>query len=795
MAALMQDNGLGGRDFKDELAIAAEKSVTPGVPDVPYIQYALDALTRRRDDSWGAYPRHESSESGESYPRAHHLVPNATPALFHQPHVSEPVPESNRISEPSPVILRPERGPDRAQPPRPTTSAVPQQYTPDLAPSPLSEWNEVPAPSPGSLPFAYQPSDVSRVRNRPEPAFAPERHRYDREAPALRPRSSASGSVVNFPRDVEHWQAEPSAPSHAEVDPEKSGSSPPLTFKPWILRDHSLLLLMVLCLLMTAALIFCAVYSVGRNGFMAYGGTMYGGDYFLFRFLPQLLGAVILVYAQGVITASFRVLPFSMMASEDVRERRDAVLLPLYPKSFLWPQLAGPWNVWIPMLNVWLLNFTIPLLCCLFTVKLVDGTWTWATVQGVVWTLVALYLSLLSALVIMFVYWHGRQSGMLEGWDLRTLADIIQVSAQSNSLRQYRGTETYSSRKQFKSWLRDNVEKLGFWSSNEAPGLPVWYSIGVPSHEEKVSFQTTGGQMWDRLRETSAESPTRRLEADSPEMRFQYLPWCFRSGQISLFFVTAFVLFIALIAVSFNHATDVRHGFVPGLGSAPTEGVFSPANFLYSFLPSLIGMILYLAFQSLDLTLRILMPWGALSQPEGSSAESSLLVDYAACCLPWGATSAAMRNKHWRVATTSFLTPFFIMLPIVGGGLFIALTPPSRIVRMYPNLAAFAVVLFMLALYLIGLAALVPRRDPFRLPHAVTCLAEILSFCSNEELRADPAFNYPRGPGELRARLDAGQGQGRWTFGWGHPSHHERLGIKRYSKYTVSPRSLRNYER
>lgn len=553
---------------------------------------------------------------------------------------------------------------------------------------------------------------------------------------------------------------------------------------------------MVLCLLMTAALIFCAVYSVGRNGFMPYGGTMYGGDYFLFRVLPQLLGAVILLYAQCVITASFRVLPFSMMASDDVRERQDAVLLPLYPKSFLWPQLVGPWNVWIPMLNVWLLNFTIPLLCSLFTVKLVDGAWTWATVQGVVWTLVALYLSLLSALVIIFVYWHGRQSGMLPGWDIRTLADIIQISAQSNSLRQYRGTETYSSRKQFKSWLRDNVEKLGFWSSNEAPELPVWYSIGVPSHEEKVAFQTTGGQMWERLREASAGSPTRRLEADSADVRYQYLPWCFRSGQVSFFVATAFVLLIALIAVSFNHATDVRYGFVPGLSAAPTAGVFSPANFLYSFLPSLIGMILFLAFQSLDLTLRILTPWGELSQPEGSRAESSLLVDYAACCLPWGATCTALRNRHWRVAATSFLSPLFVLLPALGGGLFIALTPPSRIVRMYPNVAAFAVVLVLLVLYLLCLAALAPRRDQFRLPHAVTCLAEILSFCSGEELRADPAFNYPRGPGELRARLDAGQGRGRWAFGWGRAADNERLGVRRVSsKYTVSPRSLRNYER
>lgn len=782
MAAFLQQDNTLSRDFKDELAIAAEKSVTPGVPDVPYIQYALDALTRRRDDSWG-YPKHDSSESDESYPRIHHLVPNATPALF-QPHVSRPPPEQPHVPEPSPVMLRP----DRAQ--RPTTSAVPQQYTPDFAPSSQPEWQERPAPSPGVLPFAYQPSsNLPNIRNRPEPTFFPERH-TDQNSP--RPQSAAS--IIHFPRDAEHWEAESNS-LLALGDPEKARDTPPLTFKPWILQDRSLLFLMMLCLLMIVALIFCAVYSIGRNGFMEYGGTMYGSDYFLFRVLPQLLGAVLLFYAQGVIAASFRVLPFSLMASDDVRERRDAGFLPLYPKSFLWPQLVGPWNVWIPMLNVWLLNFTIPLLCSLFTVKLVDGTWIWATVQGVVWTLVALYVSLLSALVIVFVYWHSRQTGMLAGWDLRTLADIIYISAQSNSLSQYRGTEMYSSRQQMKSWLRDNVEKLGFWSSTEAPELSRWYSIGVPSHEEKVAFQSTGGQMWDRLREASAGSSARRLESDSIDARYQYLPWCFRSGQISLFVVTALILLIALIAVSFNHATDVRYGFVPGLSAAPTPGVFSAANFLYSFLPSLIGMILFLAFQSLDLTLRILTPWGELSRSEGSRAEKSLLVDYAAC-MPWGATFKAVGNKHWRVAFISFLAPLFLLLPILGGGLFMALTPPSRVVRMYPNVAAFAVVLVLLVLYLLSLISLVPRRDQFRLPHAVTCLAEIISFCCSEELCTDPAFNYPRGPEELRVRLDvASASQGRWAFGCGR-ANNERLGVKRFSKYTVSPRSVRSkYDR
>ncbi|RYO89471.1 hypothetical protein DL762_003190 [Monosporascus cannonballus] len=801
MAALtaLQDPSLS-RDFKDELVKAIDRSITPGVPDGPYIQYALEALTRAREDGQRGYPKHDSSESNKSYPRIHHLVPNATPGLFQsrpqrqpQPEPSRLLPESSRISEPSPVQLRKKRVQSPAGP------TVPQSYTHELPQDRHPEWHRAHPSSPRDTPFReLPPIEFPGAESRITPMLIPEQHLGyadnevdDSRAQHTRTPQSAISSILNLPRNVERWQAEPTV-AHA-ADLEKVGSSPPLSFKPWILRDESLLLLMSLCLLMIAALIFCAVYSVGRNGFMPYGNTLYGGDYFLFRILPQLLAAALLVYAQCVITAAFRVLPFSLMASDDVQERRDAVFLPLYPKSFLWPQLVGPWNVWIPVLNVWLLNFTIPLQCSLFAVVLVDGTWTWATVQAVAWTLVALYVSFLSATVIMFIYWRGRRTGMLSNWDLRTLADIIFISAQSNSLRQYHGTETYSCRKNMRFWLRDNVEKLGFWYSAEAPELPRWYSIGVLNGEEKIAFNSVGGEMWDRLRE---ESSARRLRLDTMDARSRYLPWCLRTGQITFFVVSAFVLLVALIVVSFNRATDLRQGFLPGLSAAPTAGVFSAANFLYSFVPSLLGMILFLAFQSLDLTLRILTPWGELAREEGSRAEKSLLLDYAAC-MPWEATYKAIKQKHWRAAFISFLAPFFILIPVLAGGLFLALTPPSGIVRMYPNIGAFAFVLALLIFYVFGLISLVPKRDQFRLPHAATCLAEIISFCCNEELRTDPAFNYPRSPEELRARLDVSEDwhrQGRWAFGYGR-SDNERLGIKRHSKYTVSPRNVLQYDK
>lgn len=547
---------------------------------------------------------------------------------------------------------------------------------------------------------------------------------------------------------------------------------------------------------MIAALIFSAVFSVSHIGLTPYAGTIYGGQYFLFRILPQLVAAFLLIYAQCIITAAFWVLPFSGMASDDRHERRDAPFLPLYPKSFLWPQLYGSWYIWIPIFNVWLLNFTIPLQSCLFTVIMVDGAWTWATVQGVAWTLVAIYLSFALSLGVMFVYWHKRRTGMMQFWIIRNIADILFLVSQSNSLPQYRGLETASTRTNMKQRLAKTAERLGFWFAPDAPERGSWYGIGTPTGKESVAAEKLESQDWTNRRQKEGDLEAGKGAGSS--VRYRYLPWCFRDSKIIFFAVVSGILLIALFVVSFLPSTDVRNGFLPLVNSGPTAGAFSPADFLYSFLPSLIGLVLFLLFQPLDLTLRILTPWGELARAEGSRAETSILLDYSVC-LPFESTYKALRNKHWRVAYVSLMAPLFVILPVLGGGLFMALTPADGVVRMYPNVPAFAVILTLLVLYVAGLVCLVPYRWQFRLPHAVTCLAEIISFCCNEQVRTDEAFdvNMMLHPHDLAGRLDIGKDwhrQGRWAFSAGR-NHDERLGIKRYSKYTVNPKKLKLYDR
>ncbi|KAI0476248.1 hypothetical protein GGR56DRAFT_641835 [Xylariaceae sp. FL0804] len=760
-----QRDPLAHRDFKDDLARSAGM-VTPGIDDTPYIRYALDALTRPSDD--GHSVSEITSLGGEQVHTSHH-------PFMPQPGLD--------VSQPAPAHQPPQSARDMG--------AVP------------SDTNVSPRTPTGSEIFRDARRRRAELRAKfPEDAFI-QRHSLDFSVDDLPPLEEywtpAPQAESSAPRTLDVWQAQPDQCRGHDLE-KAQHFAPPLTYKPWILRPQSLLLLTTLCLLIIAALIFSAVFSVGRDALTTFDGSIYGGQYFLFRMLPQLIGVVILVYAQCVISAAFRILAFSKMAAEDRRERRNAVFLPMYVKSFLWPQLIGPWNIWVPTLVVWLMNITIPLFSALFTVVLVDDVWMWSTVQGVAWTLVALYLALLLSVLVTFAYWRQRRTGMMAGWDIRTIADIIFLVSQSNSLSQYRGLESAVSRKQMRQVLDGTAERLGYWFTPEAPNNYTFYSIGTPTTENDLAVERLDHQNWAQKRREGhfAISSDSEEVGDKARSRVRYLPWCFRDSQIAFAIVAGAILLVALLVVSFMHSTALRDGFLPLLPAGPVGGAFSAADFLYSFLPSLLGLVLFLLFQSFDQTLRILAPWGELERPEGSRATTSLLLDYAAC-MPWQSTYTAVKLKHWRVAFVTALSPLFALLPVLGGGLFMALTPPSGVVRVFPNMPAFAIILTLLFLYLLALVSLVPGRRRFRLPHAATCLAEVISFCCNEQLRTDLAFDFDKvgGHRDLRGQLDAGvdwHRQGRWDFSSGRHGD-ERMGIKRSSRYTVNSRKLKQFDR
>jgi hypothetical protein len=566
---------------------------------------------------------------------------------------------------------------------------------------------------------------------------------------------------------------------------------PPLTYKPRILRPFSMLIFMTLCLLLTVGLIFSAAYSQRHTGLTPYPGSIYSGQYFLFRLLPQLLAAGVLMYAQAIVSTSLRVLPFVALASEDARDRYLALFQRLYPSSCFLPILAGPWQFKTFSVAAWLALFTIPLQSSVFTCILVGDDWIWAVSQGVAWTLVALYLILTAAAGILMVFWFRKWTGLI--WDVRSIGDLIPLLNRSNTTHGYKGADTAASNDALKGLLRDRwFDRLGYWRAEDTLTGGIWYSIGssgTPTDQDPHLVHQLMRK--NASHDQSLTSHDLAIPTNNPQARYRYLPWCLRDLPLAAFTVIAGSLLLALLVVSFLPQTHLEAGFLPLLSAKPGDTAFSAANFLYSFLPSLLGMVLFLLFQALDQALRIVQPWGELSRPDGGAARKSILADYASCSTPLEAAYHAARVGHWRLTVVSFFAASSLGIPILAGGLFMALTVqrPAGQVRMFPNIPVYGVLLALLFLYVGVLTLLLPRRRQLRLPHAVTCLAGIISLCSADELTRDAAFRAVRCRADLEARLGVYRAadpreESVWFFGVMPGKDERRLSVRRMRRFT-----------
>lgn len=735
------------QSLKDDLTVAAGK-VTPGVDDSPYIQYAIQALTRDRNN-----PTSEDDFSDGDF--EDDMAGN------------EPLPQRTsgstvELGYAVPVALPQSSYPGCRQPRR---QGGGHEARPPLAQQQKRSELFVVRPTPPLSPIIQRPVRASR-HNALETHAAPLRSSRDVDSKLWIPVTKAMPE--NFHLNDKNY--------------------PPLTYKPRILRPFSMIILMTLCLLMTTSLIFSAVYSDRHAGLVAYPGTIYSGQYFLFRLMPQFIAAIILVYAQSIIATSLRILPFTAMASEDARERYLALFQRLYLSSFLWPRLVGPWQFKMFSAASWLALFTIPLQSAAFTCIFVSGEWIWAPVNGVVWALVAIYSTLIAATAVLMMFWFGKWTGLL--WDIRSVGDIIPLMNRSNTTKSYKGKEMPEAGTNLRSQLRDRwFDRLGYWRTDSTQTGGIWYSIGSSGSHTEQDPQVIHAMMGKReIYEPSLESHELAVPNNLTHARYRYLPWCLRDGPVAAFVATTGGLLLALLIISFLPQTRLETGFVPLLSAKPDQAGFSAANFLYSFVPSLLGMLLFLLFQSLDQALRIVQPWGELSKPDGGVASKSIIADYAAC-LPFQAAWRAARVGHWRVALVSLMATLFLVLPILAGGLFMALTRPDGQVRMYPNIPVYGVLLALLFLYVGSLSALVPLRRQFLLPRSVTCLANIISLCSAEELTQDAAFRAVRCKRDLQTRLGADgtadpRDESVWFFGVVPGKDERRLSVRRMKRFT-----------
>ncbi|RDH23289.1 hypothetical protein M747DRAFT_231926 [Aspergillus niger ATCC 13496] len=538
---------------------------------------------------------------------------------------------------------------------------------------------------------------------------------------------------------------------------------PPLDYVPIVLRSWALAAIIICCLLMIAGLSFCNVWSRRHDGLWDYTG-LGGSHYFVMQFLPQILGMVITIWTFVIQAAVYRIMPFAIMASE---RPLGHVLqsLPILSRNFLIPDFSyfrhGEGIVGFSLFTMWLSNLiTLPLLSCLFQAKwyLIDGqgTWRWASVSAVGWTLVAIYALLTIGLLLLMFRFVRTWSGLM--WDPVSLADLISIIQRSNILHDFEQSETLPN---VGESLDPRFLRLGYWKlSNRAD---IFYGIGevdapvrTPSlhrKEKNLQMQSHGLSRvsFDIEQHGLAEKEEYYQHLYSPAIRYRWIPWFLRDGFVVLWTVIICALFIAFVLVSFIHGA-IKDGFPPRLPTLPSTGAFSSSNFCYSFIPAFIGNVLFLAWQPIDVYFRALQPFAALASPTGARAEQSLLLSYPSC-FPFQVTLVAVLNKHYKVAWVSFMSTVSAAIPILAGGMFIALYHPSDgTILISALMPAFYAIVAFCALYMVSFLCIWPRRCR-RLPHDISTLADQMSFLYQSPLLADKILREPRSKADLVTRL------------------------------------------
>ncbi len=578
---------------------------------------------------------------------------------------------------------------------------------------------------------------------------------------------------------------------------------PKLDFLPGVLRPFSMIILILCCCWLAGALIFCNIWSTRHSGLLNYDGVG-SSRYFLFQYLPQILASILTIWLFFLQTALQRIIPFAALASERSAERSGVLYtMSLFPSNFILPNTAL-FRQRQPLLGscffiFWLSPCTIPLQASAFQTHSVssggDAIWRWTAVQPVIWTLVVLYLLLAMTLVTLVFYFSHRRTGVM--WDPTSLADILVMLQRSNTLDEFQKAEACSALSLTGS---QRSHRLGYWRLSKN-SQDIFYALAVgnePVNENifsgekkrekgsKVCYQDPASFDVEGQRPLqSATFESLRTYIHSPTVRYRWTPWFLRDTFVVAWIATAVVLLVAFIVVSFVRQA-VPFGFDPSLASFTDSSGFSPAGFLYSFIPSTIGLILFLLWQPFDMYFRALQPFYNLANPRGTSAEESLVLNYTSC-FPFVVSIRAATAGHYKVAWFSFISLLSTTLPILGGGIFTPLFfTAQQEVRVAADMPAFYVLLAFLILYTITFCFLWPTRRR-RLPHDIKTLAELISFLYQSPLLEDSAFKGPRSKTDLVTRLVTAppgeKSQPRYAFGvFKGKDGKEHLGIDRLQR-------------
>lgn len=575
---------------------------------------------------------------------------------------------------------------------------------------------------------------------------------------------------------------------------------PTLSYLPKPLRLLPLAILILCCVLMMTAIVFSTVWSSRHHGLWQYddAGT---ARYFVFQYLPQLLAVIIVIWLFVIVNTLYRILPFSMMHSERRAFTSDILhTAALFPSNYMIPHswcfrhgeiLVGS------CLNIfWLCLFTVPLQSCLFQTRYFtvgdERVWRWTVVQPIGWILFVLYLLMTLALALLVFRLRRNPSGLR--WDPRSLADILVLFQRSNVLSDLYGSEVRPGRSHtilpkrytLRYWIAGKRSSEIFHGVEESQAPLRGFRHHRGSNEKQPSASDHQKTLFDLEKQQPLKASTLdslQKDVHNSRIRFRWLPWFLKDTFVVAWIVVAVVLMLAFVIVSFVKDA-VRRGFVPLLPSPTNSQGFSPSDFLYSFVPCFIGMIMFLLWQPIDMYFRALEPFANLGgSTRGSPAEQSLLLDYTAC-LPVEVTIKAVLAGHYKVAWISFISLLSATLPVLGGGVFTAqYFIPRQEVRIAANMSGYYALVVFVVIYSLSFLTIWPTQKR-RLPHDIRTLGQILSFVYESHLLNDSAFWQPRSKVDLvtrlLGRLTGDKGSSRYAFGvyFGRDGR-EHLGIDR----------------
>ncbi|KAL1301596.1 hypothetical protein AAFC00_005826 [Neodothiora populina] len=588
-------------------------------------------------------------------------------------------------------------------------------------------------------------------------------NRRDTTSPPIPPRSPRR-SVTHSP---DNSTSSPLPSLLMPFDPATDSFHQPLTALPRILRPLGLSLFISLLTAYLICLLFCAIWSRVKTGLSEYG-QLGDGRYFLWQYLPTMLGMALLLWLFEIECAVYRVAPFIALSSKTSVTRSHGVFLPLSPSNFLMPSFthvkAGQPAVTLFLFASWLSLLTIPLLGSSFNVYFQDGRWVWLATQGVIWTVIVLYILLLVASVVLFFYLHRRQTGLK--WDACSLADLITIIQASNTLDSYAYYPLVTAKDEVRETISARDDMLGYFHSSLRPNEVV-HTLGAPNRPSRrvggenvrrsERYSTTyddaeGGRPFSEYSTGTYNTTDPVLPQDMAESWQSHILWFLRTPLVALWLILAVVLLLAFLIVSYLPQTRVSAGFNPQLSVVQGNFGFSATNFLYSFIPSLLGLLCLLVWQPFDLAFRRLQPYAALSTPGGEVAEKSLLLSYNADA-PILVTLQATVNKHFRVAAISLTTLIAAILPVLAGGVFWSqFSVSQQRVNVYSHMSAYYALTVFFVLYCLAYALVFPGKLR-RLPNNGRCLADLIAFVHQSKILDDPEFHAPGSKVALVTRL------------------------------------------